>query len=35
MDLFSYLLAGTKEGKSWGDEDCFYENSMEKSDGEF
>lgn len=35
MDLFSHLLAGTTEGKSWGSEDCFHESSMGNSDGEW
>lgn len=35
MDLFSHLLAGTMEGKSRGNEDCFHENSMGNYDGEW
>lgn len=35
MDVFSHLLAGTTEGKSWGNEDCFQENSMGNYDGEW
>lgn len=35
MDLFSHLLAGTTEGKSRGNEDCFHENSMGNYDGEW
>lgn len=35
MDLFSHLLAGTMEGKSWGNKDCFHGNSMGNYDGEW
>lgn len=32
MDLYSDLSAGTREGKHWGKEDCFYGNRMRKGD---
>lgn len=35
MDLFSHLLAGSMEGKSWGNKDCFHGNSMGNYDGEW
>lgn len=31
MGLYSHLLAGTREGKHWGKEECFYGNRMRKS----
>lgn len=33
MDLSSYLLAETREGKRWGRKGCFPENVMADRDG--